>query len=572
MATVNVRFLPQVFASLPNMPSRPPSRATNLASSTATVALGSARALTSHVRNLYVCNYLGKCKHPRTFFAIDAALLFLAATLVGIASWFAFLPPPSPELRLTFAAPPLVAGVPVPLSATIRSADGLPHSNVRLHWRLPPGTQVLSSDPSLSADGSMIIGSVLPGQDVSAHIIVRLFVPPGGNVDFELALTDGGNIYTVPWTGTERRPIVGSGLIAEVPEEFRVSAIAAEGVVIPLRIENQSDVMLPSVSLQIQETPSHAEERILLGDLAPRGTRWVMLPLRRATDGSQAARLSWSMGAASRNMGEGSWEARIVAVSDTPQPDEALISRPGSSLEVPFSNLRPASMFLVMHPLLADPIRRVVLNPTTPTLVLPSPENVSGPNHEWFVAPLIVQPDGTEVLGPASMGVIAGGFPFETRVRYTSSAGDQLGAGPHPPQAGTETRYWVFWTVGPVDTELQNVVVSTNLPVGVTATGNVTAADGGSFRVSGRSVQWTLPSLTSSDGIAESGTATFGFEISSTPRASDVGSLLDLVATSTARADDVQTSQVFSTTNPPKTSWLSEDGNDQQKGIVLPST
>lgn len=560
-----------------NMPVTHPSHSQHsLSAQAATVAFGPARALTSYVRRLYLHRYQGRSRYPWLAFLVDVSLFFIASGLVIAALWFARLPLPKPGVGIALAAPPLVSGAPTPLQATVRSIDGKPHENIRLWWRLPTGAQILEAHPPLSSDGTVFLGTILPGQDVSSRIMARVFLPPGANADITLSVLYEDERGELQFIGSERRPVVATALVAEVPVEFREVAVTPQGTVLPLRIENRTNESLPSVHVTLRSSPLEAGEQIPMGNIGPHEVRWMYLPVQAANGKAFAiggmARMSWIVGAAGRDLASGSWQAAVVADQPFPSFPQSLVARLHQDNSVFVAGAAADTTLWVVHPLLEPSVRSLPLSAGTSTVRLPSLTDSPSSNHEWFVVPSRTRSDDLRILGPATMGVSVIGFPFETQVRYRSSAGDQLGVGPHPPRVGEETRYWVFWTVGPVDNALHNVTVETNLPPGVTATGNVSTAEGGAFTFTGSKVTWTLPRVGPEFAETPVTQVTTGFEISVIPQPNQAGSVLTLIQGSSARATDLQTTLVFEASSDAKTTQLPEDGPENiANGSVQPA-
>jgi hypothetical protein len=91
---------------------------------------------------------------------------------------------------------------------------------------------------------------------------------------------------------------------------------------------------------------------------------------------------------------------------------------------------------------------------------------------------------------------------FNGGAYYTSPQGDQLGIGPLPPVVGLPTRYWVFWEVEGSD-DLKDVVVSANLPRGVTLTDQRAVLNGElAYQPDNQKITWKIAQLKSADGPA----------------------------------------------------------------------
>ena len=539
--------------------------------------MGPARIATSFLRRWYESKYREQHRRPGVAFVIDLGFVIASVLLLTAAAWFAFFPVPTSGIRASFAAPTFIAGSPGAVDVTLTSLDGRMYRDVTLSWRLPPGAQVFVSNPRLSADGSVYLGQLDPDNVVSSRAVVRLFQPSGADAEFGYVLSytdDAGKRQQ--FFGLERRRVTDTALVTDVPEAFHADGVVAEGAIIPVRVENRSDETLPFVHLLFRETPAHAEERIMLGDMAAHEVRWAYIPLQPLAVGD-TARLEWSVGSAARNLSSASWEASVVAAT-VPTITGSLISRAGDLVAVSVEHAGSGSRVLVAHPFLDEPIQEQLISSPADTVLFTVPRDRLSPTHEWLAVP-VAMVDGRRVLGPASVGAMSAvRFPFTAQVRYRSSAGDQLGAGPHPPRVGVETRYWVFWTVGPVDSALQNIVVEAALATGVTATGNTTAPNDGSYAMQDGLVRWTLPNVGPVDNLLEAGEgpaienqvseAQFGFEISVTPSADAVGSIPPLLGLSTARAEDTHTSLLFNASASPLSSALEEDGITPSAGVV----
>jgi hypothetical protein len=541
----------------------------------AAVAMGPSRALTSHLRSYFFRCYDGTCTHPRATFLFDAALLLLAAVLVVIAVWFALMPEPISGVAISMHARPLLAAAPTPIRVVARSVDGLTHTNVRLRWHLPPGAQVLSAEPPLLADGTMFLGTVESGDEIAAHVVVRLFAMEHTEVPFGFSVQyDGDGVGRQGFFGLERRQIEGSALTADVPDAFRMPGVVPRGAVVPIRIENTTDTEMPFVHVGFRETWSHAESQIVLGDLASKEVRWIFVPVEATPAGAEGEAppeeiwLEWTVGAASRDVSSNAWQSRIVAVESVPSVSGDVVADAEQPISLEWTDLPGETTVLAVHPPSSNEALRFIVSPSAPFMSLPAVAARAGGNHEWLVAPQLIDASGAAVLGSATIGASPMALPFSTQVRYTSTGGDQLGVGPEPPQIGLETRYWVFWTVGPLREAVRDLVVRTTLPPGVRATGNVTAADGGTVAADDRTVRWDLPLLGGDGGVAKP-EATVGFEIQVTPTLRDLGSLLPLVGTSTAIARDLQTPLRFEAISAPQTSWLPEYIGERERGVVV---
>jgi hypothetical protein len=547
-----------------------------IASHTALASLGTARALSSHARHIFRKKYEGRHRFAKTVFVFDAALIAAVVALIVLVISLWVRPVRPPSLALAFDAPPLVAGIPVALEARIRSADGAAHHNVRLQWRLPPGAEIIRSQPKLNADNSVFFGDIPTGQEAASLLVVRLFQPEGSEASFGFSLRSRDGIAEQTLTGLERRTVTRSSLIANVVPEFKADVVAPEGVVIPIEVMNPTDLPLPFVQIDVVGPKQDQAGSWSLHTLQPHETRFVFIPLGSV---SGQASLSWVVLSEAREMSRGSWQAAVRPL-DFPLVRGPLVSKPDEPTPVNIGLEKEAAgtdlSMVAVQPLLEQPVQIFSLSETAAsgstsvTVRIPPFHHTTGTSHEFLVAFTRTAANGSRELGPGVTGSVRISFPFSTQVRYTSSAGDQLGAGPHPPRAGFETRYWVFWEAGPVGEKIRDMSVHAELPPGVRTTGNVSAADGGTWSLDARNVTWNLPSLGSAGGSGSDPKAVFGFEVLVKPDIGDVGRTMTIVGTSTASATDPQTGMSYQSEDGQKSSNLPEDRGKPGSGIVLP--
>jgi len=149
--------------------------------------------------------------------------------------------------------------------------------------------------------------------------------------------------------------------------------------------------------------------------------------------------------------------------------------------------------------------------------------------------------------------------------RYYNDNGSALGSGPMPPEVNEITSYQIIWSVDNSIHELEDVVLSTTLPLDVAWTGS-TSTDIGqlSYDPESRVARWSIDSLPTS---IESVTA--DFEVSITPEEADVGSFVKLsnrisvTATDTVTGDNLTRSLDELSTN------LVNDTYAAGQGIVI---
>ncbi len=494
-----------------------------------TVGLGFPRALSSRIRKIYEERYKPKARQPRVVFLFDVGLIVVIAGLLVLIVSLILRPPLPITLDTTFSTPRVDAASPTPVSIRIRPNDGRTHRAVRVQWHLPSGTEVLSASPPILEDGTVFLGDLGPESDVASHLVIRTYHPAGEIVRFMYTVTNLEDGEKRAYAAMAERTIRSSAVSTHVPEAFQVDRVTPDGAMIPIAIRNSTDRAIPSVELRPTDESGVQFPRIVIGDLDPHETRYAFLPLGTL---DRSPEVEWAVFAYAREIDRGSWRAGIAAWNE-PEISEPLVSIPDEPTRVRIRGQNGTSL-LIVRPFDGDPVREVQLSDDSREVVVTPSRADASSQQSWFVAPVYTDRKGRRLLGTATRGVFAGTLPFDVLARYWSASGDQLGIGPHPPEQGSETRYWVFWKIGSVDTDLRNIRVRTTLAPGVQATGNVSALSGGSWDIFGRTVQWRLPEISSQGVIPE---ALFGFEIRLVP---ENGGVQALIGESTAIAQDIR--------------------------------
>ncbi len=107
---------------------------------------------------------------------------------------------------------------------------------------------------------------------------------------------------------------------------------------------------------------------------------------------------------------------------------------------------------------------------------------------------------------------------------YNSPQGDQLGAGPLPPEVGLPTNYWVFWEAKSSG-DFKDFVMSAKLPVSVELTGKRSLLAGTfNYNAVSRQLIWQVPTINEGGDNYRA-----GFEIQLVPTKSQVGRVLPLL-------------------------------------------
>ncbi|MBT7007226.1 hypothetical protein HN958_01840, partial [Candidatus Falkowbacteria bacterium] len=125
---------------------------------------------------------------------------------------------------------------------------------------------------------------------------------------------------------------------------------------------------------------------------------------------------------------------------------------------------------------------------------------------------------------------------------YFTAAGDQLGRGPVPPEAGEETKYWVFAKVVNDIHAVNDVKITATLPFNVmwTNKSNVPVGDPITYDSSNKQVSWQISRIPSDNGA-------FGlaFEVAIVPSASQVGYYPLLIKNIRIEGQDEETGELI---------------------------
>lgn len=156
-------------------------------------------------------------------------------------------------------------------------------------------------------------------------------------------------------------------------------------------------------------------------------------------------------------------------------------------------------------------------------------------------------------------------FRSSAHARYYSDDAEPLGTGPLPPKVGQTTTFRVFWRVANSFHALENVRMTTNLPPGVSWTGNAHADVGTiSFDATTRIVSWTIPALP----VTVPGSETT-FDVAIVPESDDVGSFYKLTNAIAVEATDAFTRDQVQDGIDILTTELPEDELAAGKGVVV---
>lgn len=152
----------------------------------------------------------------------------------------------------------------------------------------------------------------------------------------------------------------------------------------------------------------------------------------------------------------------------------------------------------------------------------------------------------------------------QAAVYYHSPQGDQLGSGPIPPIAGISTNYWLFFKMENSGNEVDDFVMSAQLPKNVFFTGSKTLSAGTiSYQADRHLIIWKINHL-----AKEKNYYSAGLEIELTPNLQQVGQNCDLATNIRFSAYDREAEQEINGSLKKMTSVLDFDKINQGQGKV----
>ncbi|MBI4138650.1 hypothetical protein HY479_00675 [Candidatus Uhrbacteria bacterium] len=545
-----------------------PKRKTGLPIQAAQVVLAPSRAVTSYLRKWFDHRYRRRGASG-WLFAFDLALLAVAGLLVAANLFFVLRPFFSPlrGVELVLRAPPLTAARPVPIEAVIRATDGRTHPNVGLTWHLPSWVEIVSAEPPLTENNSVLLGEVSPAQDRRSRLRVLIRAPSDTDVPFAFKLQEGSPLSGNVFTGSESRPVVASALTAT--PAFSVDQVEPGGT-IPIIVKNGSSLAAPAVILRLTGADGAARSRfddgsdVHIGALGAEEERIAYLSVV-PDPGVSRVELRWELQDESRTV----QVFRIpLRISDSVGVHvvEPLRSTPGGATAISTVSDAPAGLW-VAHPLQetgsASHARTYDLAAGTSRISIPIRPGARTTDSTWSVIPFIVR-SGMTVVGKRTVGVLSTPFPFAAAGRYYAETGDQVGVGPLPPRVGETTSYWIVWSVGPTDADLRDLTIEAPLLNGVRATGKFASDVPGNFSSDDGRARWSVPSVSRSGDTP----TTFAFEIEYAPTAAHRGKVVQLVGKSSATGIEARSGATLEAEAPSQDTNLQNDERANGRGTV----
>jgi hypothetical protein len=160
------------------------------------------------------------------------------------------------------------------------------------------------------------------------------------------------------------------------------------------------------------------------------------------------------------------------------------------------------------------------------------------------------------------------GLPIETKIagmarlravaRYYTSDGDQIGRGPLPPRVGKATRYWIFASLETGATQTTEGFVSFQLPNNVTWTERAAVTVGQDLVLEGDRLVWRLGATDPHAGILHEAPSA-SFEVTLTPTSVQVGTAPLLLAEAAYSGKDTWTNEALTSNQGGLTTLLPGD-------------
>ncbi|MEA3272065.1 MAG: hypothetical protein U9P90_00180 [Patescibacteria group bacterium] len=149
--------------------------------------------------------------------------------------------------------------------------------------------------------------------------------------------------------------------------------------------------------------------------------------------------------------------------------------------------------------------------------------------------------------------------------RYFDDDDVAIGSGPLPPRVGETTSYKIFWRLGNTLHDLNDIVVSTTLPSGVSWEGESSSEQGNvSYNETSRKITWQIDDLPKTIIATEA-----SFSVAVTPESSDDGEVLTILGKTNLDAHDAETGGVIVLSAPTVSSNLIGDTEAEGRGTVI---
>jgi hypothetical protein len=169
-----------------------------------------------------------------------------------------------------------------------------------------------------------------------------------------------------------------------------------------------------------------------------------------------------------------------------------------------------------------------------------------------------------KVIGNPIRFAINSDLLLDSEARYFDQDGNQVGNGPLPPVVDQKTQYRVYWTMTNSLHEVQDVLVSTDLPDNVSWVNSFEVSAGEViYNANNNSLTWRLNRIP-----LDVKTVTLSYDVAVTPVASQAGSTAQLTKKITLTAVDSSTGGKIIQAVSPLTTGVEKDDQASDKGVV----
>jgi hypothetical protein len=169
-----------------------------------------------------------------------------------------------------------------------------------------------------------------------------------------------------------------------------------------------------------------------------------------------------------------------------------------------------------------------------------------------------------KVIGNPIRFAINSDLLLDSEARYFDQDGNQVGNGPLPPVVDQKTQYRVYWTMTNSLHEVQDVLVSTDLPDNVSWVNSFEVSAGEViYNANNNSLTWRLNRIP-----LDVKTVTLSYDVAVTPEASQAGSTAQLTKKITLTAVDSSTGGKIIQAVSPLTTGVEKDDQASDKGVV----
>lgn len=558
--------------------------------------------ITDPLLDVYKDHYETKYKRPKHVFAFDTFLVLVGAALAAVSIYAFFIYKPFEPVKLTLGILPKhpSSGGEIIITAEIDNATDSPIDKAAVALRLPKDLTVkFSSVPFDRQSGTINFGTISGNTQAKARITARTTAPLGTveKIIANLTYDDRKTGDTIKKNSFAELAIASSSLASswELPEKIVAGSVFSGTI----RYHNSGTTAFQNVVIApnwpegfalVSSQPASQKGLWTIGTVAS-GAEGTIVFRGRLDDAVDPAIFNADTGLkTSSDLAIQSQSTASVAVTDPKigvKLDGTNIARLGdeinltaicfnngdqtlsnlklnfetddglrlsSAVQLPSGELKPGAEIKIPVKIKIDQtLPQAIAKNSNPSLGFSATLSGSIPN------------DGAISLSSPKWNVkIAGGLGLNSVARYWSDQGDQLGRGPLPPEVGTTTRYWVFWTAANSTSAIDNAVVSAKLPPNVSFTGkaSVPFGDAPYFDPATRELTWNAGNVPAFSGAVTTAISA-AFELAIIPTPNQAGTYPTLLTNQKITGTDTGTGLSLSG----KASDLSINLSDDPKAI-----